>query len=80
MVQQPTDEELFNMQRQRAVMERELLRHVISEKERRRQAKKAAAAAAGLREQHQQRRSSPKKSSPRAAKLASMTPIAEAGE
>lgn len=75
MVQQPTEEELFAMQRQRVAMERDLVRHIISEKERKRQARKAAAAAAAL----NHRRSSPKKGSPR-SKLTNMTPIAEAGE
>jgi len=71
--QQPTADEVFQMQRERAAMEYALIKQVAVEKERRRQAKKAQQAAAA---QHGHRRSSPKKSGHK-SKLSNMTPIAE---
>jgi hypothetical protein len=70
---QPTEEELFYIQRERMNMERQLVQHIITEKERRRQANKAAAAAAHASDR---RRSSPKKTAPK-SKVVGMTPIAE---
>lgn len=71
--QQPTADELFQQQRERALAQKQYIQHMIAEKERKRQQARKAAAALN---NNTQRKSSPKKTSHK-SKLNNMTTITE---
>ncbi|KAG9257678.1 uncharacterized protein F5Z01DRAFT_671270 [Emericellopsis atlantica] len=70
--QEPTADELFQQQRERALAQKQYIQHMVTEKERKRQQARKAAAAL----HSNQRKSSPKKASHK-TKLNNMTTITE---